>query len=89
MNFKLALVGKYIINSWGIVDCYDEPTDYAGAFIDVFAGHGLGVDHCWSPDYSYQEAPKVTSITFSKGLGFGVGYDQYSNPLPILNWGGN
>lgn len=61
----------------------------AGAFIDAFAGYGLGVDHCWSPDYSYPEAPKATSITFSKGLGFGVGYDHYSDPLPILNWGGN
>ena len=75
--------------SVGIVDCYDEPTDYAGAFIDAFAGYGLGVDHGWSPDYSYPEAPKATSITFSKGLGFGVGYDHYSDPLPILNWGGN
>jgi hypothetical protein len=57
----------------------------------------MGVNHCWSPDYEYCDAPKATSLTFSKNLGMGsmigisIGaeYDYYSSPIPIFSWGGD
>ena len=75
--------------SVGIVDCYDEPTNYAGDFIDVFGGYWLGGDHGFSPEGEYTTATKSSSLTFSNGLGFGIGRDTYSAPIPLFKWGGN
>ncbi len=75
--------------SVGVLENYNKPMDYAGDFIDVFGGYGLGADHGWSPEGEYATAPQSFSFTFSKGLGFGIGKDTYSDPIPIFKWGGN
>lgn len=75
--------------SVGFLENYNKPMDYAGDFIDVFGGYGLGADHGWSPEGEYATAPQSFSFTFSKGLGFGIGKDTYSDPIPIFKWGGN
>ena len=78
-----------LIPSGSFLENYNKPMDYAGDFIDVFGGYGLGADHGWSPEGEYATAPQSFSFTFSKGLGFGIGKDTYSDPIPIFKWGGN
>ena len=86
-----------ITYSVGLVRNYENPEDYSKHFIGGSVGGVMGVNHCWSPDYEYCDAPKATSLTFSKDLGIGsmigisIGaeYDYYSSPIPIFSWGGD
>ena len=73
--------------SAGVVHNYDEPQDYAGSFVNYAGGHNLGIDRCWSPKDGLFNGTGATSITFSNGLGAGVGYDFYSDPIRLWGWG--
>ena len=72
--------------STGIVENYESPYDYANHFIDINAGHNLGLDHCWDPQENHDSATQATSFTFSVGYRYGVGYDFYYSPAQILSW---
>ena len=77
--------------SVGLVSNYEKPEDYSRHFIGGSIGGEFGVNHCWSPEYGYFDAPKATSLTFSKspGISMGAEYDFYSDPIPLFSWGGN
>ena len=72
--------------SVGLVDNYEKPEDYSKHFVDVNVGHKAGLDHCWNPLEKHRSATQATSVTFSTGTSFGVGYDYYSRPKRILTW---
>ena len=72
--------------SVGIIDNYEEPQDYAGHFADISAGYNIGIDHCWTPQDGLTHSTQATCITFSPGIGYGVGYDYYSTPLFVSKW---
>ena len=75
--------------SVGLVDNYDEPEDYAKHFFDINTGYTMGIDHCWNPLENHNSATQATAITFASPASFisyGVGYDYYFNPFPILKW---
>ena len=69
--------------SAGIVTNYDEPNDYSGPFTDVFFGP---TDHCWTPQDGIVRSTQANCVSFSTGIGFGVGYDHYSKPIPLFQW---
>ena len=72
--------------SVGVVNNYSKPADYSGSFLDVNNGYNIGVDHCWTPFQGHNIATQATSITFSSGINFGVGYDYYSKPMQLYEW---
>ena len=73
--------------STGLVQNYETSDDYAGEFVDVFAGSVIGLDHGWSPKDGLINSTQATTITFSSGLGGGTGYDYYFDPIQVLKWG--
>ena len=72
--------------SAGIVDNFDEPTDYAEWFVDANASCYIGFDHCWDPRVSHESATKATAVTFGIGASFGTGVDWYFDPLMLGEW---
>ena len=72
--------------SVGIVENYDIPSDYSRDFFDINGSYNVGLDHCWNPLDKYSVATKATSITFSPGIGLGVGYDYYLQPIQLFEW---
>ena len=72
--------------STGLVDNYDDPEDYAEHFVDINIGNKWGVDHCWNPLKPHSKATQATSITFSTGASYGIGYDYYFGPVQIFLW---
>ena len=73
--------------SVGLVDNFNKPTDYSKHFVDVNAGNTVGLDHCFDPTRAYSNTTKATTITFGKGSNHGMGYDYYSQPWIIKEWG--
>ena len=73
--------------SVGLVQNLNEPNDYAGSFYDLNAGKGMGIDHCFSPESSYDKATKATSLSFGLGFGYSAGYDYYTAPHIFKKWG--
>lgn len=72
--------------SSGLLSNYENPQDYAKDFTNVSAGFDIGLDHCWTPQDGVTESTQATSVTFSSGLSFGVGYDYYSEPIKLFEW---
>ena len=72
--------------SVGIVENYDIPSDYSKHFFDINGGYNVGLDHCYNPFDEYSIATQATSITFSSGIGFGIGYDYYLQPIQLFEW---
>lgn len=72
--------------SVGLVDNFNEPTDYSGDFFDVNACNSVGLDHCCDPTREYATTTRATSITFADGISYGVGYDYYSPPAELIKW---
>lgn len=72
--------------SVGMVENYENPGDYAGPFVGYNAALMLGGEHCWNPEKKYGVGTMSRSVTFSGGLGLGVGIDYFSNPYQIIEW---
>lgn len=72
--------------SVGIVDNFDEPSDYSEWFVDVNASCYFGLDHCWDPRVGHGSATQATAVTFGSGASFGAGLDWYFEPLTLGEW---
>lgn len=69
--------------SVGFVENYNGLGDYGGAFLQSGVGYYWGINHCFDPYSSYDEAVKATTITFGSGASWGVGYDWYFDSIVI------
>ena len=69
----------------GLVENFEDPKDYAGAFFDASITGFIGVDHCYNPWANYEQSTKANSLTFSNGFSASVGYDWYFEPIKV--WG--
>ena len=78
--------GGGLTYSVGVVENFTGPDDYAGSFVDVSAGDNVGIDHCWGPQKGAIRSTQATCVTFSSGISYGVGYDYFSSPKPVLAW---
>ena len=72
--------------SIGLIDNYNGPDSYSEHFVDVNAGYGVVLDHCWDPRQPWDVSTKATSIGISlpPGPTGGVGYDYYFGPYDLF-----
>ena len=59
---------------------------YSKDFVDVNISKTMGIDHCYNPTKKYSKTTKATSASFGGQIGFGVGYDYYSDPYIFAQW---
>lgn len=67
-----SLIPITLSYSVGVVKNVNKPSDYAGPFIDMGFGSGIGYDFCFWPGGS-----RAHSITFSTNYGAYFGGDYY------------
>ena len=77
---------KHISYSVGIVQNFDDPSDYAGIFYDVNLGYNGGLDYCFGP-LSDGSRVNALSMTFGSGYNFGARIDYYFGPCTLFKRG--